>query len=137
MTIFDFLKNITEIKNYKLWNALLEQDKKEYNVFMINRYISMDSRFLNLVSIIDKFSFYCLDKEQHYQLLCSVIPKGNYFFKYLKKDKKEKTKQDDNIELIQLLMSNEISKEQAKKYYSLLSKKDIKLLDSYRLGGKK
>lgn len=126
LTIFDFLKSIT-LKKPIDFDQLPERDRKGYNIFMINRYLSMDKRLINAISQIDKYSFEIFDRKMHYQFLYSIIPKGFIFFEYLKKDQEEKKKPTESH--VKLLMEYlKIDKKTAILYMQFLNKDDIKQL---------
>ena len=85
MTIFDILNDIIKNKSKKLSN---EPDfESVFNIYMINRWLSMDDRFIGLISKTEPYSSnYSL--KAYYELLCDVIPQSsNTFIKYIKKGK--------------------------------------------------
>lgn len=130
MIIFDFLKSITQ-KNYIDFEKLSEVDRKSYDIFMINRYLSMDKRLINAVSQIDKYSFNIFTKQMHYQFLYNIIPKGFIFFDYIKKDKSAAEVKKATESHIEILMKHlQISKSKAKIYCQFLTKEDIKEIKS-------
>jgi len=133
-TLFEHLNNISSGKDKNYFDTLTEKEKKEFNVYMIQRYISMDSRFTNFIAYIDKYAFNCLDKEMYNRLLIETLPKEKNYFKYIKKTKSVK---EDEL-LIELLSKKiEVSKQQASEYIRFLSKDDkIKLLQGYAVEDK-
>ena len=90
VTLFDFLKDLTYHKEY----ILDEDNKKEYNQYMINRFFSMDagtvlhSQEMNLRPDIKK--------EMHFSYFFNCLRKKKSFFPYVKGDQK-------NTETLKLL----------------------------------
>lgn len=127
--IFDHLNNLTIGKDKTYYKNLTEKERKDYNLFMLQRYISMDKRFTNFISFIDKYVFNCYDKEMYNKLMMKVLPNERIYFQYVKKNKSEKI---DKL-IIELLSKKfEISQREAEEYIQYLDNKDIvELLRSY------
>lgn len=127
--IFDHLNNLTIGKDKTYYKNLTEKERKDYNLFMLQRYISMDKRFTNFISFIDKYVFNCYDKEMYNKLMMKVLPNERIYFQYIKKNKSEKI---DKL-IIELLSKKfEISQREAEEYIQYLDNKDIvELLRSY------
>lgn len=127
--IFDHINNLTIGKDKTYYKNLTEKEKKDYNLFMLQRYISMDKRFTNFISFIDKYVFNCYDKEMYNKLMMKVLPNERIYFQYVKKNKSEKI---DKL-IIELLSKKfEISQREAEEYIQYLDNKDIvELLRSY------
>lgn len=119
MTLFEHLQNITYDK--KPWNKLTEEDKKTANMFMINRFVSME---YNYIEIVNEFQTLNLPPQHLYNLYVAVLPKQNKFFKYVKKTIKE-TK-GDSIKLLAKIF--EVSERDAKDYINKLDKKQLELI---------
>ena len=128
-SIFDHLNDISFGKNPNYFTNLTEKEKKDYSIYMIQRYLSMEKGYTNGIAYIDKFAFNCLDKEMYHKLVQNLIPKSKSFFKYIKKDKTDKK----NELVIQYLAKKfEISKLEAEQYLQFLDSNDMKkLLQSY------
>ena len=97
MTLFDFLNEITYQKSD--WESFSEEDKKAWNSFMINRFLSMNPDYIEFVNIIQKYQY--LTDKQVYTLYKHLIPKRKIFLKYIKgkKDKVDKNDLDSFKEL--------------------------------------
>jgi len=89
MTLFDWLKEIT--LNKTSWENFSEKDRESFNVFMINRYLSMNMDYIELVNYVQTIPF--TEKEKYYTIYCQMIPKKNVFLKYTKSNKKTKPKE--------------------------------------------
>ena len=114
MTIFDFIKNLTIEK--VPWDSYTESEKKEFNIYMINRWLSMDPDY-NLIEIINELQHLTiglLEPKEVYKLYYYLLPKQQYWLKFIKGKKESKY----NPELIEYC-----------KKYSLTTDK-IKILDS-------
>jgi hypothetical protein len=114
-TIFDHLKNITTTKGKYLGD-------EGWSNYMINRYLSMNQDYIELVNIIQKNTWQ-MKGENLYSLYKDIIPKSNVYLKYIKSKTSSKYKPDE-IEAIQKYY--QVSKREAKDYIDLLSKDDIK-----------
>ena len=85
VTIFDWLKEITGTK--KQWSSFNEDDQKQFNPYMVHRYISMYEPYIEVANFAQTLPQN--DKEKIYQFYCSMIPKNNVWLKYVKGSKKK------------------------------------------------
>lgn len=124
LSLFDWIKQIISFK--KNWNDFSEEDKKTYNVFMINKFLSMNQNYLDIVNYVQKLNIQ--DKEKSYIVYCSMIPKSQKtYFPYIKTTKKS---QDPEL-LDNISKYYECSNREASEYLELLSKDEVKdILDS-------
>jgi len=81
-TLFDHINHIYQIQDKNYFETLSDSDKKTWNNYMINRFISMNPAFLEIVNYVQKYS--TLQPELYYKLLINIIPRGRYFFPYVK-----------------------------------------------------
>lgn len=87
---------------------------------MVNRFISMNPKYLELVNYVQLTPYE--NKEQLYNIYKEMLPKNKTYFKYLKSKRKPKSK-----ELIAHFCDYfECSAREANDYITLLKKKDIK-----------
>ena len=84
--IFDYLKQITKFQKKGFWESLSAEDKKGWSTFLINRFLSMRSEFLPIVNEVQKYS---LKPKLIYKAYADIIPKGNYYLKYVKGKRKK------------------------------------------------
>ena len=90
MNLFDILKSISLDKK----DRTIEHDfSKEYNPFMINRYLSMDAECLYFIEILDTYNQY-IPKECQFLFMKTSLSKKNRYFKYTKKGESEMKKED-------------------------------------------
>ena len=66
LSLFDWIKQIINLK--KDWSTFSEEDKKTYNIFMINKFISMNQDYLDIVNYVQKLNIQ--DKEKSYIVYC-------------------------------------------------------------------
>jgi len=124
MTIFDHIKNITTNKGEYLGD-------EGWSNWMINRYLSMDPDYCEVVSIIQRNTF-IMKGEHLYNLYKDLIPKQYIYLKYIKANNKKEYKVEQ-VEAIGKYF--EVSKKEAKEYISMLSKIEIEQIVS-QLNGK-
>ncbi len=93
LSLFDHLKNLTIDK--KPWDDN-EEVMKNYSQYMVNKFIAMDDRFIEIVDTLN--SMPGLPDKTHYEMLFLYLPKANIFFNYINKSTK---KQDlDKLKII-------------------------------------
>lgn len=93
MTMFDILKDIITDKTGLLVN---EPDfDKEFNSFMLARYLSMKTNYIIYGEWINQYGTF-LTKENQYKFLIKNVPYSkNSFIQYMKKKTKRKKKDKD------------------------------------------
>ena len=117
MTIFDWINQILVKKTH--WNEFTEDEQKKFSPFIINRWLSMDKDFLEIVNFFQKYSIGTLEPREVYKWYCDMLPKGKRFNKYIKGKKDKKY----NTELIDIMVTHfECSKSQVKDYLDLIAK---------------
>jgi hypothetical protein len=87
-TIFDHIANLTNKKTP--WDSLSEMDKKSYSPYMLNRWLSMHSDFIEIINYFQKYTIGTLSTRDSYKLLQDILPKQKTFSKYIKGKKSEK-----------------------------------------------
>ena len=132
MTIFDWINQILVKKTH--WNEFTEDEQKKFSPFIINRWLSMDKDFLEIVNFFQKYSIGTLDSREVYKWYCNMLPKGKRFNKYIKGKKDKKY----NTELIDTMVTHfECSKSQVKDYLDLIAKDElIEILEKYGMNEK-
>jgi hypothetical protein len=114
MNIFDHIKNITTNKEPYLGD-------EGWNNWMINRYLSMDPEYCEVVNVVQKNTWQ-MKGEYLYNLYKDLIPKQYKYLKYIKASKKKDYKEDE-LEAVQKYF--EVSKKQAKEYIDMLPKDEL------------
>jgi len=82
INLFKHLENLTF--NKVEFDPLDDNQTKEYEPYMINRYVSMCEFYIPLVNAINKYD---ISKETHYRFLLASLPKRKQFFKYMSRAK--------------------------------------------------
>ena len=126
-TIFDHLANITWKKTP--WDTLDEASQKSFSPYLINRWLSMNPDYIEIVDMFQQYTIGPLSKKHVYQLYFDFLPKQKSFNKYIKGKKADKY----NIELVKFIASHfEVRKDEAEEYIGLLDKDQlITLLKKY------
>ena len=127
MTIFDWVNNILVHKKH--WDSFTEDEQKKFSPFIINRFLSMDKDFIEIVNYFQKYSIGTLEPREVYKWYCDMLPKGKRFNKYIKGKKDKKY----NTELIDIMVTHfECSKSQIQEYLELISKNElVEILQKY------
>ena len=133
MTIIDWINQL--LVNKKPWNEFTEDEQKKFSPFIINRWLSMDKDFIEIVNIFQKYAIGTLEPREVYMLYRDVLPKGKRFNKYIK-GKKDKTYDKELIEILKNHFESSIL--ETKKYLELIDKNElIEILKMYGLEYKK
>lgn len=119
MTLFDHLNNIYERKGN--WDSLNDSDKKTWDTFMVNRYVSMlGAKECSLVDYIQRYTK--LEPKIVYTFYKSYFPKQKRFAQYVKGSKKEKV----NSDLVKILANvYECSTREVLEYVDIFSKEQL------------
>ena len=127
MTIVDWMNQLLVHK--KPWNEFTEDEQKKFSPFIINRWLSMDNEFIEIVNYFQKYSIGLLQSKEIYKWYCDILPKGKRFNKYIKP--KNHKKYDDFL-INTLCNYFECSKLQVSEYVKLIKKEDlITILEKY------
>jgi hypothetical protein len=119
MDLFGHLNNL--IYKNKTWGQFTEEDRKTFNVYMINKFISMSPDYTGVVDIFQRYSSE-LTPETVFKFYYNFLPKKKTYFRYIK-GKKQKTDSD----IIDILSKHfECSKKTALEYLDLISKEYLK-----------
>lgn len=115
MSLFDHLSNVCEKKTD--WETLSDADKKSFSPYMINRFLSMNMDYVELINEFQKYTVGTLEDREVYKLYADLLPKKKQFNKYIKGKKEEKY----NNDLVEI-MSNHflISRKEAIEYLDIL-----------------
>lgn len=96
-TIFDHLSGLTDKK--VPWEELSDADRKSFTPYMINRWLSMNVNYIELINSVQQYVIGQLTPEQTYKLYFDILPKTKSYNKYIKSQKEEKY----NPDLVKLL----------------------------------
>ena len=87
-SLFDHIKQITNVQNPKYWDTLTESDKKTWSNYMVHRFLSMKSEWIQVVNEIQKY--WEIKPKNLYQFYIDVLPRSRTFLRYTKSKKKSK-----------------------------------------------
>ena len=125
-SLFDHITQITSVQNPNYWDEISDEDKKSWSNYMVNRFLSMKTDWIELVNELQKYN---LKPKELYKLYTNILPKGKRFNKYIKS--KMNKKYDDYL-INTLCNYFECSKLQVVEYIKLISKEDlVSILEKY------
>lgn len=119
-SLFDHIRAITEIQDPNYFDKLSDGDKKSWSTYMINRFLSMNMDWTELIADLDQYTTAIqLSPELVYKMYINIFPKGRVFLKYIK----SQTEIKYNKNLIDFLKSHfEISSKECKEYLDIMFK---------------
>lgn len=117
-TLFNHIDAILKYQDTDYFKNLSPEDIKTWNLYMINRFISMEYDYVTVVNMFDSLiNNSSMPTERVYKLYINVFPKTLYRSKYIKSEKTEKY----SLELINII----------KEYFSVSKKEAIEYIDLY------
>jgi len=120
-SLFDHLGGITYKKDK--WESLSEMDKKSFEMYMVNRFLSMNLDYLELVNEIQRYTNGQLKSRELYKVYLDILPKKKSFDKYIKG--KSESKWDKNV-IKYLCEYFKLSSREVEDYLEILSKDEVK-----------
>ena len=133
MTIIDWINQLLVHKKH--WNEFTKDEQKKFSPFIINRWLSMDSEFIEIVNVFQKYAIGTLEPREVYKWYCDILPKGKRFNKYIK-GKRDKKYDKELVDIISNYF--ECSKLQTNEYLELINKQElIEILEKYGMETKK
>ena len=132
MTIIDWMNQLLVHKNP--WSEFSEDEQKKFSPFIINRWLSMDKEFIEIVNVFQKYAIGTLESREVYKWYCNVLPRGKRFNKYIK----SKLNKKYDKELVNIITNHfECSKLQVQEYLELIDREELKsILEMYGLDKK-
>ena len=122
MNPFDHIKNLHTKK--RTWNDFNDEEKKSFNVFIINKGLSMNPDYLGIVNMVQNFTGLnqIISPKEVFNIYFNLLPTKFRFYKWIKgvKSKKDKEKAE------YLAMHFKVSTREAYDYLQILDKKTIK-----------
>ena len=120
-SLFDHLNAITTVQNPKYWETLTESDRKTWSNFMVFRFVSMNPDWIELIADIQPYLQEAPPRAV-YKALSSLLPKGRYYLKYMKRTNSGDDGEPWVIEMIAKYY--EISLSESGEYYHILNKSE-------------
>lgn len=121
--IFEHISGITDKKT--TWDVLSDSDKKSFTPYIINRWLSMNMDFIELVNELQRYTIGQVSPEETYKLYYDILPKQKQFNKYIKGKKADKY----NPALVELLsMHFLVSEKEAMEYIDIYQETSLNTL---------
>ena len=88
-TLFDHIKAITQFQDPNYFDKLEEDDLKTWSNYMIHRFLSMNSDWIEVLSDLQPYTEQ-LTPKQLYLAYIGLLPKGRHYLRYVKGKKANK-----------------------------------------------
>ena len=121
MNPFDHIKNLHTKK--KRWEDFNDEEKKSFNVFIINKGLSMNPNYLGIVNMVQNFTGLnqIISSKEVFNIYFNLLPNNFRFYKWIKGEKTKKDKEKAEY----LAMHFKVSTREAYDYLQLLDRKTI------------
>ena len=121
MNPFDHIKNLHTKR--RTWNDFNDEEKKSFNVFIINKALSMIPSYLGIVNMIQNFTGLnqILSQKEVFNIYFNLLPSKFRFYKWIKGEKNKKEKEKAEY----LAMHFKVSTREAYDYLQILDRKTI------------
>ena len=129
MNPFDHLKNLHTKK--RTWDDFNDEEKKSFNIFIINKALSMNPNYLGIVNMVQNFTGLnqILSQKEVFNLYYSLLPNKFKFYKWIKGEKNKKDKEKAEY----LAIHFKVSTREAYDYLKILDRKTInKIIKNYK-----
>jgi hypothetical protein len=123
VNLFDFLNQIIYYK--QPWDTFTDDEKSEFNTYMIHRFISMNPDYIDIVNMIQKYPN--CPTRMVYKFYCDLLPKKKSFFKYIKASGK-----NDSETIKAVAEYYQCSTREAKDYINIIDTQLVK--NTFNLG---
>lgn len=119
--IFDHLRELTEGKDETYWSNLSGKERMEFSPYMVNRFLSMNVEWIDLIDDLQRYTIGFLPKSLVFEFYRDTLPKGKVFLKYVK----GKGKADIPDALADMLMRYfKCSKKEMEEYFDILMRSE-------------
>ena len=129
MNPFDHIKNLHTKK--RRWEDFNDEEKKSFNIFIINKALSMNPNYLGIVNMVQNFTGLnqILSQKEVFNLYFNLLPTKFKFYKWIKGEKNKKDKEKAEY----LAIHFKVSTREAYDYLKVLDKKTInKIIKNYK-----
>ena len=129
MNPFDHIKNLHT--KQRRWEDFNDEEKKSFNVFIINKGLSMNPNYLEIVNMVQNFTGLnqVLSQKEVFNIYFKLLPNKFRFYKWIKGEKTKKDKEKSEY----LAMHFKVSTREAYDYLRILDKKTInKIIKKYK-----
>ena len=129
MNPFEHVKNLHTKK--RRWEDFNDEEKKSFNVFIINKGLSMNPDYLGIVNMVQNFTGLnqILSQKEVFNLYYSLLPTKFRFYKWIKGEKTKKDKEKAEY----LATHFKVSTREAYDYLQILDRKTInQIIKNYK-----
>lgn len=128
-TLFNHLDAIYQNQALDYFTSLDDVDRKSYSVYMINRLVSMNPHYIEIINLIQQYQF---QPNEHYLILSQTLPNRKQWNTYIKK-KKTNVVADEALQVVANHYKTSMS--EASTYANLMMTQDkeflVELLTGY------
>ena len=129
MNPFEHVKNLHTKK--RRWEDFNNEEKKSFNVFIINKGLSMNPNYLGIVNMVQNYTGLnqIISPKEVFNIYFNLLPTKFRFYKWIKGAKTKKDKEKAEY----LAMHFQVSTREAYDYLNILDKKTIKsIIKNYK-----
>ncbi len=129
MNPFDHIKNLHTKR--RTWDDFNDEEKKSFNVFIINKGLSMNPNYLGIVNMVQNFTGLnqVISPKEVFNIYFNLLPNNFKFYKWIKGAKSKKDKEKAEY----LAMHFKVSTREAYDYLDILDKKTTNsILKNYK-----
>ena len=129
MNPFDHIKNLHTKKRH--WEDFNDEEKKSFNVFIINKALSMNPNYLGIVNMVQNFTGLnqIISPKEVFNIYFNLLPTNFRYYKWIKGEKTKKEKEKAEY----LAMHFKVSTREAYDYLQLLDRKTVnKIIKNYK-----
>jgi hypothetical protein len=121
MNPFDHIKNLHTKK--RRWEDFNDEEKKSFNVFIINKGLSMNPNYLGIVNMVQNFTGLnqIISPKEVFNIYFNLLPNNFRFYKWIKGEKTKKDREKAEY----LAMHFKVSTREAYDYLEILDRKTI------------
>ena len=121
MNPFDHIKNLHTKK--RRWEDFNDEEKKSFNVFIINKGLSMNPNYLGIVNMVQNFTGLnqIISPKEVFNIYFNLLPSNFRFYKWIKGEKTKKDREKAEY----LAMHFKVSTREAYDYLGILDRKTI------------
>ena len=129
MNPFDHIKNLHTKR--KRWDSFNDEEKKSFNVFIINKALSMNPNYLGIVNMVQNFTGLnqVISPKEVFNIYFNLLPNKFKFYKWIKGEKTKKDKEKAEY----LAIHFKVSTREAYDYLQILDRKTVKsIIKNYK-----
>ena len=129
MNPFEHVKNLHTKK--RRWEDFNDEEKKSFNVFIINKTLSFNPNYLSIVNMVQNYTGLnqILSQKEVFNLYFNLLPTKFRFYRWIKGEKTKKEKEKAEY----LAMHFKVSTREAYDYLKILDKKTInQIIKNYK-----